>query len=103
MGSWEITVRRQAKPFADGEKSENRKWRSAERSSPPSLPFVFTVPTHEYRSLPIPGLDGTKVGDCFVSVTSLPEELDSFMEVNPRVPNWTQKGVLSGPVVKGTT
>src|SRR5436309_480759 len=68
-----------------------------------SLPFTFTVPTHEYRSLPIPGLEGTKVGDCFVSVTALPEELDHFMEVNPRVPNRTQKGVLSGPVVKGIT
>jgi len=69
----------------------------------PSLPFTFTVPTHEYRSLPIPGLEGTKVGDCFVSVTALPEELDGFMEVNPRVPNRTQKQVLSGPVVKGIT
>src|SRR5438552_3782622 len=68
-----------------------------------SLPFTFTVPTHEYRSLPIPSLEGTKVGDCFVSVTALPEELDRFMEVNPRVPNRTQKGVLSGPVVKGIT
>jgi len=71
--------------------------------SPVSLPFTFTVPTTEYRSLPIPGLDGTKVGDCFVSVTALPEELDRFMEVNPRVPSRTQKGVLSGPVIKGIT
>jgi|SRR5579872_1422263 len=68
-----------------------------------SLPFTFTVPTHEYRSLPIPGLEGTKMGDCFVAVTALPEELDNFMEVNPRVPNRTQKGVLSGPVIKGIT
>jgi hypothetical protein len=66
-----------------------------------SLPFTFTVPTQEYRSLPIPGLDGTKVGDCFVSVTSLPEQLEKFMEVNPRVPNRTQSGVLSGPVIAG--
>jgi len=66
-----------------------------------SLPFKFTVPTSEYRSLPIPGLLGTRVGDCFVKVTELPEELDRFMEVNPRVPNRTQKGVLSGPVIKG--
>jgi hypothetical protein len=65
------------------------------------IPFCFTVPTQEYRSLPIPGLDGTKIGDCFVSVTSLPEELDQFMRVNPRVPSRTQKDVLSGPVVKG--
>jgi hypothetical protein len=66
-------------------------------------PFTFTIPTHEYRSLPIPGLDGTKLGDCFVSVAALPHQLDSFMEVNPRVPNRTQKGVLSGPVVRGIT
>jgi hypothetical protein len=68
-----------------------------------SAPFTFKIPTHEYRSLPIPGLDGTKVGDCFVSVTGLPEELGNFMKVNPRVPNRTQKGVLSGPVIRGIT
>src|ERR1700730_15547095 len=65
--------------------------------------FTFTIPTAEYRSLPIPGLEGTKVGDCFVNVTALPEELENFMEVNPRVPSRTQKGVLSGPVIKGIT
>ena len=65
------------------------------------LPYTFTIPTHEYRSLPIPSLDGAKIGDCFVEVTALPDRLDDFMEVNPRVPNRTQKGVLSGPVVKG--
>lgn len=72
-------------------------------SAPASItfPFTFSVPTHEYRSLPIPGLEGTKVGDCFVSVTALPEDLDKFMEVNPRVPNRTQGGVLSGPVIAG--
>ena len=65
--------------------------------------FTFTVPTSEYRSLPIPGLEGTKVGDCFISVIELPKELDNFMEVNPMVPSRTQKGVLSGPVIKGIT
>ena len=69
----------------------------------PALPFTFTVPATEYRSLPIPGLDGTKIGDCFVNVTDLPEELENFMKVNPRVPSRTQKGVLSGPVIKGIT
>jgi hypothetical protein len=64
-------------------------------------PYTFTVPTLEYRSLPIPGLPGTKVGDCFVAVTALPDGLDEFMEVNPRVPNRSQKGVLSGPVIRG--
>lgn len=64
-------------------------------------PYTFTVPTQEYRSLPIPNLRGAKVGDCFVEVTALPGELDDFMAVNPRVPHRTQKGILSGPVVKG--
>jgi hypothetical protein len=63
--------------------------------------YTFTISTHEYRSLPIPSLEGAKIGDCFVKVTALPDGLDDFMEVNPRVPNRTQKGVLSGPVVKG--
>ncbi len=67
------------------------------------FPFIFSISTHEYRSLPIPGLEGTKMGDCFVEVTALPARLDEFMEVNPRVPNRTQKGILSGPVVKGIT
>lgn len=69
----------------------------------PAVPFTFTVPTTEYRSLPIPGLEGTKIGDCFVNVTALPEELENFMQVNPRVPNRSQKGILSGPVIKGIT
>src|SRR5882724_3264146 len=68
-----------------------------------SLPLTFTIPTDDYRSLPIAGLGGTKVGDCFVKVTDLPEELDSFMEVNPRVPRRNQKDILTGPVIKGIT
>ncbi len=67
-------------------------------------PFSFTVQTDEYRSQPIPGIDETaKLGHCFVRVTDLPARLEEFMEVNPRVPSRTQKGVLSGPVVKGIT
>jgi hypothetical protein len=66
-------------------------------------PFTFTILTNEYRSLPIPSLDGAKVGDCFVEVMALPDRLDEFMEVNPRVPNRSQKDVLTGPVVKGIT
>ena len=70
-------------------------------SAPTLRPYSFTVPTPEYRSLPIPGLEGTKVGDCFVEVIALPDGLDEFMRVNPRVPNRTQSGVLSGPVIRG--
>lgn len=64
-------------------------------------PVVFTIPTPEYRAQPIPGVPHGKLGDCFVRVTDLPTELERFMAVNPRVPNRTKNGVLSGPVVKG--
>ena len=63
--------------------------------------FSFTIHTPEFRNLPIPNTEDAKIGDCFVKVTDLPERLDDFMEVNPRVPKRTQKGVLSGPVIKG--
>ena len=63
--------------------------------------YSFTIQTPEFRNLPIPGVPGSaKVGDCYVRVTDLPARLDDFMEVNPRVPKRTQKGVLSGPVPK---
>jgi hypothetical protein len=68
---------------------------------PVSLPYIFTVPADDFRSLPIAGLGGQKVGDCFVKVTDLPDELEHFMEVNPRVPRRNQKNVLTGPVIKG--
>ena len=71
------------------------------RPSASSQVFSFTVQTDEYRSQPIPGQRGAKLGHCHVRVTDLPERLDDFMKVNPRVPKRTQKGVLSGPVIKG--
>lgn len=69
----------------------------------PSAPtgLRLSVPTEEYRSVPMPGVNSAKMGTCYVRVTDLPGEFDKFMEVNPRVPNRTKKGVLSGPVVKG--
>lgn len=60
----------------------------------------FTIPAEEFRSLPIPGYDGAKIGTCFTRVTDLPPCLGDFMKVNPRVPKRTAKGVLSGPVPK---
>ena len=71
------------------------------RPSANSQVFSFTVQTDEYRNQPIPGHRGAKLGHCHVRVTDLPERLDDFMKVNPRVPKHTQKGVLSGPVIKG--
>ena len=64
--------------------------------------FTFTLPTDEYRSQPIPGFDAkAKMGSCFARVVDLPQELDGFMKVNPRVPTRNQKDLLSGPVCKG--
>src|SRR3954470_5101370 len=81
-----------------------RKMTSTKRSqavSSASRPYILTVPTQEYRSLPIPTLPSAKIGDCFVPVTALPDELEQFMKVNPRVPSRTLKGALAGPVIKG--
>jgi hypothetical protein len=64
-------------------------------------PFICTIPTSEYRSLPIPGISGAKVGDCFVRVVDLPPELEAYMEVNPRSPSRKADDTLRGPVVKG--
>jgi hypothetical protein len=71
---------------------------SASQSSPVSR--SFTIPADEFRSLPIPGYDGGKIGTCFARVTDLPPGLADFMKVNPRVPKRNAKGVLSGPVPK---
>ena len=72
---------------------------TAEASSP--RPFTFSISTPEYRSQPIPGMPECKVGDCFVRAVDLPEQLDDFLRVNPRVPNRNKAGVLTGPVVRG--
>lgn len=63
--------------------------------------LILRLPVSEYRSVQVPGVAGAKMGSCFVRVTDLPTELDSYMEINPRVPSRSKKGVLSGPVVKG--
>jgi hypothetical protein len=64
-------------------------------------PFRFTFPVDEYRALPIPGYPEAKAGTCFVRVTDLPDTLDHWLQVNPRVPKRNAKGVVSGPVIKG--
>ncbi len=63
-------------------------------------PLIFKVPADEFRSLPIPGYEGARLGTCFANVTDLPRELENYMKVNPRVPKRTANGVLSGPVPK---
>ncbi len=66
-------------------------------------PFICKIPTSEYRSLPIPGIPGAKVGDCFVRVVDLPPELEGYMDVNPRSPSRKADNSLKGPVVTGIT
>lgn len=61
----------------------------------------ITLPVNEFRSLPIPGVGHAKLGVAYVKVTDIPASLDSFMEVNPRVPSRTKKGVLAGPIAQG--
>ena len=65
-------------------------------------PVRLAIPVDEFRSVPLPGIKpAAKLGFCFVKVTAIPGEFDDFMEINPRVPNRSQKGVLTGAVVKG--
>lgn len=49
----------------------------------------------------IPGVEGAFMVSFFIPVTEVPDTLDQFMEVNPRVPSRTVKGLLKGPVVAG--
>lgn len=61
----------------------------------------FNVPVKDYQRLPIPGIKGATLGVCFIRVTDVPQALDGFMEINPRVPSRAKSGVLAGPVIKG--
>lgn len=56
---------------------------------------------NDYKTLLLPGVKGAKVGMGFVKVTDIPGAFDDFMQVNPRVPNRSKKGILSGPVIHG--
>lgn len=64
-------------------------------------PLTITLPADDFKVLNIPGVDGARLGVCYVRATDIPADLDRFMEINPRVPSRSKKGVLSGPVVKG--
>lgn len=60
------------------------------------------LPVNQFRNLSIPGVYGApKLGVCFVRVVDIPGILDDYMEVNPRVPSRSKKGLLAGPVTKG--
>jgi hypothetical protein len=70
-----------------------------------SRSVTFRFPTEEYRSLPFPrGTAGdagrAKLATCFIRVEDLPDGLESWMKVNPRVPKFDTKHKLRGPVAR---
>ncbi|WP_448596900.1 AIPR family protein [Thermoleptolyngbya sp.] len=68
------------------------------------MEFEFSLPTEEYRSLPVPFGDSAirklQLATFFVPVEALPDQLRDWMEVNPRIPRFNKKDQLSGVVAK---
>lgn len=66
---------------------------------------VLTCTANSYRRQDIPGTKTGKVSTAYISATNIVQhlDLDDWMEVNPRVPKRSRKGVLSGHVVSGIT
>lgn len=58
------------------------------------------VPVQAYCQVPVPGFKGATMGACFVRVVDLPEQLQDYVDVNPRAPKKSKAGALAGPVVK---
>lgn len=54
----------------------------------------------KYTTVPIPGHPKAHMGTGYVPVLEIPKELKDWMEVNPRVPNTSTTGIVSGPVPK---
>ncbi len=67
----------------------------------PDGSLKLTMPVDDFRSLPIPGVDSSKLGVAYVRVLDIPDSLDTYMKINPRVPTRNKKGILAGPVAKG--
>lgn len=61
----------------------------------------INFPVSDYRMLGIPGVVGTpQLGICYIKVVDLPNSLERYMEVNPRIPSRSKRGSLNGPIVK---
>jgi len=52
----------------------------------------------KYTAVPIPGHPKAQMGTGYVPVLEIPSELKDWMEVNPRVPNTSVTGIVTGPV-----
>ncbi|MCH8969624.1 MAG: AIPR family protein [Planctomycetes bacterium] len=63
----------------------------------------FSCHVESFRRQDIPGTLRGKVSTAYISAHELVKKLDfdEWMEVNPRVPKRTRKGVLSGHVISG--
>ena len=66
-------------------------------------PIEFNIAVDDFRAHRIPGMEGAKVGSCYIRASELVNhlDLDNWLEVNPRVPNRNAKNVLTGHVVRG--
>jgi len=74
---------------------------TARKGDSPVKTFRFLTP--EYRAIPVPGDtlgSRPKLATFFVRVSDLPKTLTEWMDVNPRVPSYTKRGEIKGPVVK---
>lgn len=60
--------------------------------------LTLDLPCEKYTSVPIPGHPKAQMGTGYVPVLELPQELKDWMEVNPRLPNISATGIVSGPV-----
>ena len=63
----------------------------------PAASLTLDLPC-KYMAVPIPGHSKAQMGTGYVPVLELPPELKDWMEVNPRVPNTSATGIVSGPV-----
>lgn len=66
---------------------------------------TFSLPTGEFRALPVPGFEsedegGVKLASCFVPCEALPGDLDEWMAVNPRTPEFDRAGRLKSRVAQ---
>jgi hypothetical protein len=63
-------------------------------------PVEFDLPCEKFITVPVPGVSKAHMGMCYVRVMDLPDEWKHWMEVNPRVPNTTKTGIVTGAVPK---
>ena len=66
-------------------------------------PVELFIHVTDFKSQPLPGVPGAKVGSAFLSAAELVKhlQLDDWLKVNPRVLNRNAKEVLTGHVVRG--